>query len=241
MTKWVLGLLLVANIAFFAVMQWGGALTKDVDAVATQPPLNLDKIRLVSDVASAPAAASAISAIAPANTVPFAPASILSSELASIPKMGRQCLEWGEFSGRGLADAQAGLATLKLGERLSQRVVEHVGGFWVYIPPLKTSAEVQRKLAQLKRMGVDDYFVVQEEGAWLNTISLGVFRTEDAAQKFHEDLRDKGVRSAKVGERMSKLRFTVFGLKGIDAAEVDKIKALQKDYPDSELKAVDCN
>jgi len=241
MTKWVLSLLLVVNIVFFAVMQWGAALTRDVEAVSAQTPLNTDKIRLVSDVVPASSAASASSAIISSNTVPFAPASILSSELASIPKTGKQCMEWGEFSGRGLADAQAGLATLKLGEKLSQRVVEHVGGFWVFMPPLKTSAEVQRKISQLKKLGIDDYFVVQEEGAWLNTISLGVFRTEDAAQKFHESLREKGVRSAKVGERMSKLKFTVFVLKDADVATTEKIKALQKGFPDTELKSADCN
>lgn len=242
MTKWVLGILLIVNIAFFAVMQWGAALTKDSEALAVQAPLNMDKIRLVSEVVSASAAVSATSAAAPTNTPPFAPASILSSELASVPKAGRkQCMEWGEFSGRGLADAQAGLATLKLGEMLSQRVVEHVGGFWVFIPPLKSTAEVQRKIAQLKKLGVDDYFVVQEEGAWLNTLSLGVFRTEEAAQKFHQSLREKGVRSAKVGERMSKLKFTVFALKDVDTATAEKVNALQKGFPDSELKSVDCN
>lgn len=241
MTKWVLGMLLVANIAFFAVMEWGGALTKDVEAVAVQAPLNMDKIRLVSEVLPASSAASAISVIASANTVPYAPASILSAELASVSKAGKQCLEWGEFSGRGLADAQAGLAALKLGEKLSQRVVEHVGGFWVFIPPLKSATEVQRKIAQLKKLGVDDYFVVQEEGVWLNTISLGVFRTEEAAQKFHQSLREKGVRSAKVGERMSKLKFTVFALKDVDTVTAEKINVLQNGFPDSELKSVDCN
>lgn len=241
MTKWVLGVLLAVNIVFFALMQWGGALTKDVEAVAAQAPLNMEKIRLVSDAASASSAASSIGVMPPNNAVPFAPASILSSELASVPKAGRQCLEWGEFSGRGLSDAQAELAAFKLGEKLSQSVVEHVGGFWVFIPPLKTHADVQRKIGQLKKLGVEDYFVVQEEGAWLNTISLGVFRTEEAAQKLLEVLRGKGVRSAKVGERMSKLKFTVFVVKDVDALTAEKIRALQKGFPDSELKSVDCN
>ncbi|TNC97985.1 MAG: sporulation domain protein [Gallionellaceae bacterium] len=241
MTKWVLGLLLVLNIAFFALMQWGGVLTTDADAVAVQTPFNVDKIRLVGDATPSSSVMSPMSAAASTSATSFAPASILSSELASVPKTGKQCLEWGEFSGRGLADAQAGLAALKLGEKLSQHIVEHAGGFWVYIPPLKNHAEVQKKIDQLKKRGVEDNFVVQEEGPWLNTISLGVFRTEDAAQKFHESLREKGVRSAKVGERMSKLKFTVFALKDVDAATTEKIKALQKGFPDSELKSADCN
>jgi hypothetical protein len=241
MTKWVLGILLTVNVVFFALMQWGGALTTDVNLVAVQVPLNMDKIRLVSEVAPASAAVFAMSAVASTNTAPFVPASILSPELTSIPKPNKQCLEWGEFSGRALAEVQTGLATLKLGENLSQHSVEHAGGFWVFIPPLKNHAEVQRKIEQLKKLGINDYFVVQEEGLWWNTISLGVFKTEEAAQKFYESLREKNVRSAKVGERMSKLKFTVFSLKGVDAATIDKIKALQKGFPDSDLKSVDCN
>jgi len=242
MTKWLLGLLLAANVVFFAVMQWSGALMADADVLSVQTPLNADKIRLVSEVASAPSVTTAVNAApsVPASSTVFAPASILSAELTSIPKKSRQCVEWGEFSGRGLAQVQAGLAELKLGERLSQRTVEHAGGFWVYIPPLKDHAEVQRKLEQLKKRGVEDYFVVQEEGAWLNTISLGVFRTEEAAKKFFENLREKNVVSAKVGERMSKLIFTVFVLKDVDAATADKINVLRKEFPDSELKSVDC-
>lgn len=239
MTKWVLGLLLVMNIAFFALMRWGGVLTTDADVAVIQAPLNADKIRLLSEPPPTSSAVLAMSAVAPA--LPFAPASILTSELASVPKAVKSCLEWGEFSGRGLAEAQSSLAALKLGDKLSQRIVEHVSGFWVFIPPLKNSAEVQRKLLQLKKLGIEDHFVVQEEGEWQNTISLGVFRTEDAAQKFHESLREKGVRSAKVGERMSKLKFTVFILKDADAAVTDKLKALQKGFPDSELKSADCN
>jgi hypothetical protein len=222
-------------------MQWGGALTTDVDLVGVPAPLNMDKIRLVSDVSPTSSVAFAMSAVSSANTSTFAPASILSPELASIPMQNKQCLEWGEFSGRALADVQTGLATLKLGDKLSQHIVEHTGGFWVFIPPLKNHAEVQRKIEQLKNFGINDYFVVQEEGTWQNTISLGVFRTEEAARKFHASLREKNVRSAKVGERMSKLKFTVFTFKDLDAAAIEQIKALQKGFPDSELKSVDCN
>ncbi|MDH2917237.1 MAG: SPOR domain-containing protein [Gallionella sp.] len=240
MTKWVLGLLLAANIVFFAAMQWGGVLTQDVDATVLQPQFNTDKIKLDSEVMLTSSATSA-NPLAQASANSITPASILSSELSSVPKSTKQCLQWGEFSGRGLADAQAGLAALKLGEKTSQRIVEHAGGFWVYIPPLKNHTEVQKKIDQLKKRGIEDYFVVQEEGAWLNTISLGVFRTEEAAQRFFATLREKGVRSAKVGERMSKLKFTVFLFKDLDAATSGKIHAMQKDFPDSELKLVDCN
>ena len=244
MTKWLLVLLLLANILFFSVMRWGGALTADADVPSVQAEISPYKIRLLDEVTAATSAVSA-SAVVPApvaSAVPaFAPASILTPDLVSVPKGRKQCLEWGEFSGGGLTQAQAALAALLLGDRVTQRSVEHASGFWVFIPPLKNHAEVLRKIEQLKKRGVNDYFVVQEEGAWLNTISLGVFRTEESAQKFLNSLRDKGVRSAKVGERMSKLKFTVFVLRDLDRAMTDKVRLLHKDFPDSELKIADCN
>jgi hypothetical protein len=244
MTKWLVGLLLLANILFFAAMRWGAVLTVDAEVPSVQAEISPDKIRLLGEVVAASSVAVASTESTPVSATAltaFAPASILTPELGAAPKGRKQCMEWGEFSGSGLAQVQTALAALKLGDRETQRSVEHASGFWVFIPPLKSHAEVQRKIAQLKALGVNDYFVVQEEGAWLNAISLGVFRTEESAQRFLAGLRGKGVRTAKAGERMSKLKFTVFVLKGLDAAMADKVHALQKDFPDSELKITECN
>ena len=53
----------------------------------------------------------------------------------------------------------------------------------------------------MKRLGVSDFFVVQEAGANRHAISLGVFSTEQAAEERFEDLRTQGVKSAKVARR----------------------------------------
>ncbi|MBI1174866.1 MAG: hypothetical protein GC139_06315 [Sideroxydans sp.] len=151
------------------------------------------------------------------------------------------CMEWGEFAGDDLARATAALAAMKLGDQLTQHEVEQNIGYWVYMPPRRNRASAERKVAQLKALGVTDYFIVQDAGKWLNAVSLGVFRTADAAQKYLEGLQEKGVRSAVVGERQSKLKFTVFAFRNPDAAITAKVVALQKDFPGSELKAAACH
>lgn len=251
MTKWIVGLLLLANLALFAWMRWGSVLTVDADAVVAQPALHPDKIRLLDmQPASAPAAAPAsappgvaltLSPLPPAiAAVPAAPVSApVAASAAAAPKETK-CAEWGEFSGKDLARARQALAAMKLGDRLSQRSEEQNHGYWVYIPPVKKRAEVERKIAQLKEHGVKDYFVVQEKGAWLNAISLGVFKTREAAQKYLATLRSNGVHSAKLGERVSKLKFSVFVMKGLDAAATERLNTLQKGFPDSELKVSAC-
>jgi hypothetical protein len=150
------------------------------------------------------------------------------------------CLEWGDFSGPDLTRATAALSALQLADKLSQRQIERDIGYWVYIPPLRNKAAVNRKIAELKTLGVREYFVVQISGHWLNAISLGVFKTRDAAQNFLHDLNTKGVRTAQVGERASKLKATLFMLNRVDAATEVKLTAMQKDFAGSELNNVPC-
>ena len=129
---------------------------------------------------------------------------------------------------------------MQLTGKLSQRQVEHDRGYWVYFPPLRNKAAVNRKIAEIKALGITDYFVVQGSGRWQNAISLGVFKTRQAAQNYLDYMHTQGVRTAKVGERASKFKETIFRLDGLDADTVVKLTALQKDFPDSELSVVPC-
>jgi hypothetical protein len=150
------------------------------------------------------------------------------------------CLEWGDFSGTDLKRATEILAALQLGDRLRQRQIEYNKGYWVYIPPLKTKAAASKKVSQIKKMGIREYFVVQEVGALRYAISLGVFKTQEAARNYLGELNAKGLRSAKVGERASKLKTTMFMLNSVDASIEGKLMAARKDLPGSNLKNVPC-
>lgn len=228
--KWLFGLLLLASLLFFAFMQWGDVLLGDGSNTQPQQALNEEKVKLLK----AP----------PAVQTPASSPSITQTPASSPPVIqtaaGTACMEWGEFSGSDLTRATAALEALKLGDTITQRQIEHSSGYWVYIPPLKTRAEVDKKITQIKALGVEEYFIVQEAGKWHNAISLGVFRTGDAAQKFLAKLREKGVKSAMVGERVSKLLLTVFVLKNPEAETAAKVVELQNEFTGSELKAVAC-
>lgn len=157
------------------------------------------------------------------------------------PPKEANCAEWGQFAGEDLSRAREALETLKLGKDLSQRTIEQDHGYWVYLPPQKKRADVEKKIAQLKERGVKDYFIVQEKGKWLNAISLGVFKNAEAADKYLAFLRTKGVRTAKVGERKSKLKYTIFMMKDLDSGTLDKLHALRKEFPGSEFKTLECS
>lgn len=235
MLKRLVVVLLLVNLLFFAFMQWGGKLTGEA-VPGVQPELNAGKMRLLTE-AALPVSAAAVAEVG----LQLAPASGLaavSQPVAAIEKSA--CYEWGEFSGSDLEKAEQLLAGLKLGKSLNHRTVEYTHGYWVFIGPLKTRELVDKKLKQLKARGVSDFFVVQEPGQWQNAISLGVFKTEEAASKYLETLKPKGVRSALVGERESKLKFTVFALNQPAPDVLARLRAAHKDFPGSELKEAAC-
>lgn len=230
-------LLIAANVIFFAVMQ-SGVLDDGKVSPALQP-LNAEKITLMVGVP----AQSSVANAQPVSAPVAAPALAFASAPVSAPVAGlaASCYEWGEFSGPELDQATKALGKFSLGEKLSLREIDRVIGFWVYIAPLKDKAAVTQKVVQLKARGVTDYFVVQESGEWFNAISLGLFKSRESAQNFLQGLHNKGVNSAKIGERAGKSRATVFVLKGVDAQMSAKLIALQKNFAASELKSVSCH
>jgi hypothetical protein len=121
-----------------------------------------------------------------------------------------------------------------------QRRVTDIDGYWVHMPVLKTKPEVDRKLGELKALGVTDFFVVQDAGPWRNAVSLGLFKSEDAANAELERLRKIGVRSAVITRREKFLKQVSFFVREPSAATIARITELQRDFPAGEMKAVNC-
>ncbi|HUO44762.1 MAG TPA: SPOR domain-containing protein [Burkholderiales bacterium] len=146
------------------------------------------------------------------------------------------CLEWGSFTGDDVARAGAALAKLQLGDKFTQR--DDDPGYWVYIPPLKSGADAEKKSAELKARGVADFVLIQDAGPWQFAISLGQFKTEEAADGYLAQLRQKNVRSAIAGPRGAKT--STFVIRDPGDAAAAQLAALKTDFPNAQLKALAC-
>ena len=151
---------------------------------------------------------------------------------------GGTCTEWGGFSVAEAPRAERALEPLALGARLSQRRSEEKAGWWVFIAPQGNRPAAQKKTAELKALGIDDYFILQEESNMRWAVSLGVFSSEDAAKARLEALRARGVRSAQTGERDTQVTKIWFQVRAADAATQGKLKGLAQALPGTELR--DC-
>lgn len=236
--KKVLWVLLAVNALLLIYIQWGERLVNDGRAVQT-PALNEEKIRLLTAPQSSNAVATALAAQVAAR--PIAPSPAAASTPAIADKPGAAvCMEWGEFTDAELNRANASLTALQLGKKLSRREVDANIGYWVYIPAIKGKTALNKKLAELKSLHVE-YFVEKKKGHEGSAISLGVFKTRDAAQRFLEKMRAKKIHSAKIGEKTGKSKASIFVLNGLDNATSGKLAGLQKEFPGSELKSKACH
>ncbi len=213
--------LLLANLVLYAWWRYG------VPDNAAPAPLSRqiapDKLKVVAPAALPPVSA----APKPAPSPP-----------ASAPASAAACLEWGSFTVADVARAEQALEPLALGARLAQRRSDEQAGWWVFIPPQDNRQSALRKAAELKQLGVEDYFVVQDEGPYRWALSLGVFRTEEAAQARLAALRGQGVRTARVGARETVVPKVWLQVKGVDAPLQLRLKEIARQVEGSELK--DC-
>ena len=206
-------ILLLANAVFFAYAWFGLDAQANGDARIVGQQLNAQKIRLL-----APDQLGAL------------------TRKPEPPKLARTCLEWGAFAGADATRAEQALEPLALGTKLTQRRQEDAAGFWVYVPPLASRQAATQKAGEFKRLGVDEYFVVPDDPKWRNAISLGIFKTEEAAKARLAALRAKGVRSAIVGARESQAGKTYFQVREADPALAAKLNALKLGFPGSEVR-----
>lgn len=213
--RWVFVLLLLGNIIFFAAMQWPQNKSRD-DSMANHAPFRAEKIRLITEDEMPPPAP------------------------APAPVAQQVCLEWGQFAEQDLARARIALQALKLGEADISVQATRANSWWVYIPPLKTKQEANKKVDELKGLGIQDSFVMQDNNSWRYAVSLGVFSTQEAAERYLAQIREKGVRSAKAAPRNQDGGRSSLFIKASGADIEAELVKLKQDFPATELKAAPC-
>lgn len=215
-------LLVLANLAFFAWSRYVAPLDASADPLPLSRQIEPEKLKIIAPADLPPPVAQKAAAAPPAAAQP-----------AAAPK----CMEWGSFTLADAPRAEKALAPLALGARLAQRHTEELAGWWVFIPPQASRQAAQKKAAELKALGVDDYFIVQEDSEHRWALSLGVFRSEEAARARLGTLRTQGVRSAQVARRETVVPKVWLQVKSVDPALEARLKDIALQIEGSELKS----
>lgn len=202
-------ILLLANLAFYAWTQYVPESSSPESQLVAQQ-INPESIRLLS----APQGA---------------------ARKAESPKTVA-CMEWGGIGQDEIARAQDILMPLSPGAKVTERKTEEATGWWVFMPPQANRQGAVQKVDELKRLGIEEYFIVQEDPKFRFAISLGVFRSEEAARNRLEQLYGRGVRTARIGPRTTPVTRTALQLRDVLESAQPKVLELAKEFPGSAFK-----
>jgi hypothetical protein len=205
---------------------------------------NASQIRLLPPPV-APAAPLVPPATPPAATLtPIAAATsgsgtgTLVAEIAAARKTLIACTEVGNFNSLDARRFEAQLTALTLGDKLVRREIREMSSHMVWIPPQAAKEGADKKAGELRNLGINDFYVILENTPQRWGISLGVFKTEDAARAHLAALGQKGVRSARLIEHKMPLTKTAFQLRQLDAGGKDILDRVRANFAGHEVR--DC-
>ncbi|MFZ6654386.1 SPOR domain-containing protein [Undibacterium sp. TJN19] len=144
------------------------------------------------------------------------------------------CLEVGNFLQAEATRMEDKLKTLALGERQSRINVTEVATHMVFIPSQGSKEGADKKAGELRRLGINDFYIVQDQSNLRWGISMGVFKTEEAAKLHLNNLSNKGVRSARIGPRTVSTNKFAYQLHTLTAEEKTKYDAIKAEFPAQE-------
>lgn len=211
MLKIVLVVLVVINAALAALISgyldaW---IPSGHEPQRLKQQISPEKMRLIGR------SAAPVSPAIPAQTSAQTSSQLLTPVAVTAPD-AVACIELGDFSDAEASRLQLAFATLLPSDRLARRRVSDPSSFMVYIPSQGDKEGADRKSNELRRLGVSDFYVLQNDGELRYGISLGIFKTRAAAESHLAELVKKGVRSGRIAGRGESSTKVAFQLRGLD-------------------------
>ena len=177
-------LLILVNLLFLAWTQGYLGESSNPDSLRVQQQLLADQIRVVSR-----------------DEPPAATVKTESAAKAVETKALSTCIVLRDLPIAEIVRFESLLAEKWPAFKVQRTKVTGSASYWVNIPPLASKQEADNKAAELKKLGIPEFYVVQENGPNNRAISLGLFSRREAATSSLEMLRAKGVKSARISER----------------------------------------
>ena len=249
MLRFIFWSLLFLNAALFAYAQvyLGTSKGNEEERARIKPQLDAGRLRLLSSeqadaaVKLAPAASAQPAAMpAPATAPTAAAAAAAAPAAAPAPAPAAlACIDVGTFSASESRRFESRLAALALGERQSRQAVQaqDVTSYLVNIPPQPSKDAADRKAAELRGLGITNFFIMSGDSPMKWAISLGVFKTESGAQTLLAQLNKQGVHTARITPRGREATRYAYRFRDIESGTRERIVAAADAVSDAETKS----
>lgn len=147
------------------------------------------------------------------------------------------CTEIGNFLAADAARFESRLARLELGQQPGKREFRDGMNYMVILPPAGGKEGADRRQAELRGKGINDFFVVQENGPRRWGISLGLFKSEEAANAHLIEMGRKGIAGAKVIVYNAGVIKTVYQFRDLEQQAVAGMERMLTLFPKQDMRA----
>ncbi len=261
--KWLIYLLLIFNVAFFAWQYRTTGLVRPAPLPPVSSVGQAKQLLLLSEVAPSALRAREVASPLTRSLVSHSRTSVGSPVVAGAPPEsaesskstpgiaaadpatrgageahGRRCYAVGPFGKDEVVDDIIGWLRSEGGAaelRWDERQTPK--SYWVYIPPRSSTEEARAMLRRLAADGVQDYVRIMR-GPMRNAVSLGIFSKRESADRRMADLRRRGYVPS-IDTRYQKERVQWLDV-SFPAAMQAPTLAFHKKFPTTELAVADC-
>jgi hypothetical protein len=214
MLKFVVGALLLANLALFATQRGQPA---GHEPARMNNQLYPERVRLL------PASAASVAAPPAAAPEPAATAQLA-------------CIELLSFTPAEAARFETRIDALGLASRLSRRELPAPSSYMVMLPPQGSREAADQKTAELRGMGITDSFILQDNSARRFGIALGTFRSQEAAQAHLDSMIRRGAKTARIAEFGTGPARLAIQLRSLDPAAEAQVTRARAEFPRLEAR-----
>jgi len=214
MARFLFFILLVANLAF------AGHIYLSQPTPIFPPEVNRDAMKVLSITDSAQAQKD-----------------VLEAKKLVQNLIGAQCLRFSVKASEAQR-AQTLFAAFKLGEQLTTSNIEEFTRFAIALPVQRDRKAADAIVASLKKANVKDVLIMAD-----NSISLGLFSTEDAAKRVVSELSSKvsvQVKGISITAKNPTVKETQFTIQSPDASLISRMALMQRDFEASVLTGLAC-
>lgn len=140
------------------------------------------------------------------------------------------CIEIGNFTPQMAMLFESRLSRLTLPGLPQKREVTEQGTYMVYLPPRDGQVGASRKLAQLRQLGWQDLHLIQDQSPRRWGISLGLFKTAEAAQAQLALAEKAGVTGARVEVYPMTFARAAYQLRGLDPKTLVALEVIRTEF-----------
>lgn len=148
------------------------------------------------------------------------------------------CVEAGYFVLTDARKFETQINRIPIGMKEVRRSVEEVVSYMVRIPANNGQIGANRRAVELQKAGIHDFYIVPGTYSIDNlrwSVSLGVFKTENAAKSYMRDLTAKGIKQMVITPRKATSSKIAYQFKNVTPAQRNQIDKVMNNFSGQDL------